>query len=650
MSIKSNNLIFWIYVTFALLYVSLAMHLPVSIYTGTGAGHDDSWFVSRAENILAGEWLGTFNNMTLIKGVGYPYFLVFNNLLGTPITLTLAMLYLAACFFFICVLRNAGLHRLIALCLFVVLIFQPALFPTRIIRDNIYFSLFLISVSGLIYAALHRGVNDRFILVGASGFCFGLFWITREEGVWVLPGFAFIVLYSLVLNGKEKRSLGLLIRALSIYILGALTPLFITGLLNLAAYGSFQNVDVKNSSFVNVLNALNKVEVGEEIPYIPVPQKKREVIYKVSPAFRELQTYFEDTGKGWTLPGCEIYKHTCGDYAGGWFLWALRDGASYLGYYKDPASAAKYYERIVREINLACNDGTLMCASNPAPYLPRFSRDAISNIPKKIIEAINLTVYKKPVPLSGGPSWKPFDRLNEVLDFLGNPKIVRPKMEPILAISGWYYAPLTEWVILNCGNGDSDSYRPISRHASLDIAEHFKDENAIRQRFSFEVSEFKNCSISFSNSVAKEIPLTDLLQNQRKWIHLGNGILNFDTLTVLNQDLSTHDNWMSGKSLLIKAYEGASIYIFGVGILCFVATSLLLFLGKQRPDDLLVIALLLWIFYCSRVALVVMVDVSSFPAITHGYLLPAFPLWAAASFLSISALFKVLRRWERKNL
>lgn len=648
MSIKSNNLIFWIYVALALLYVSMAMHLPVSIYTGNT--HDDAWFISRAESILAGQWLGEFNNMTLIKGVGYSYFLVFNSLLGTPITLTLATLYLAACFFLLYVLKNAGLHRLLALCLFVVLIFQPALFPTRIIRDNVYFSLFLISVSGLIYATLCRGVKDGFILLGASGFCFGLFWMTREEGVWVLPGFAFIVLYSLFLNVKEPRSLWLRIKALSVYILGALILLFMTGLLNLFVYGSFQNVDVKSSSFVNVLNALNKVKVGEEIPYVPVPQKKRELIYKVSPAFRELQPYFEAAGKSWTLVGCKTYTHTCGDYAGGWFLWALRDGASYLGYYQDPASAAKYYERIVEEINLACNSGRLVCASSPVPYLPRLSKDTINNIPKRIIEAINLTIYRKPVPLSGGPSWGPIPRLNEVLDFLGNPKIVRPKIEPILAVSGWYYAPSTDWVYLNCDNGDSERYRPISRRASPDIAKHFKDENAIRQRFSFEINEFKNCSISFSNTEKKKIPLTDFLQNNNKWVTLSHGILNFDTLTVLNQNLDIHDNWMRGKLLLINAYEGASIYIFSVGVLCIVTASLLLFLGRQRPDDLFVIALSLWIFYSSRVALVVMVDISSFPAINHGYLLPAFPLWAAASFLSISALFKVLRGWEKKNL
>jgi len=640
MNFINSKLYSIIYLVLTLLYVSLAMHFPVSIYSV--AGHDDAWFISHAESILNGDWMGAFNQMTLIKGVGYSYFLILNNLLGTPITLTLAMLYVAACLLLIYVLRKVGVSKLLALCLFAFLIFQPSLFPTRIIRDNIYFSLFLIAISGLIYATLCKFEKYRIVITGLSGLCFGLFWITREEGVWVLPGFVFIVLYSLFVMSKEKGDLILLLKVLAIYFLTAFIPLFATGVMNQYHYGSFQVVDVKSQSFANVLNALNRVDVGEEIQFLPVPLKKREAIYKVSPAFRELEPYFEDTGKGWTNPGCAIYKDACGDYAGGWFMWALRDGTNSLGYYKTPTLAARYFERIADEINSACNNGTLSCANHPIPFMPRLTKDAIQSVPRKIIEAIKLTIYKKGTPLTSGPSLVPKYRLNEILDFLGNPKVVALESQRLLIASGWYYAPKSDWVYLNCSNGDAQRNVPINRDASLDIATYFKDNNATKQRFYFEISDFKNCSLSFSSLKIQSIKLVGLLKNPPKFIKVNEGVINFDVVQAVDP-IKNKNYILSAKESLISFYEWVSVYIFSVGVLFFIGTIWLLISRSRSPDNLMAIAMSLWILYFSRIVLVVLVDVSSFPAINHLYLLPAFPIWTAASFVSMAAYFNAVK-------
>ena len=629
---RFNTFYFWIYLALALIYVSLAMHLPVSIYTT--AGHDDAWFISNAQSIMRGEWLGHFNQMTLIKGLGYSYFLIVNNLLGTPITLTLALLYAIACFYLVYVLKESGLPKLVAQILFALLIFQPALFPTRIIRDNIYFSLFLISFSGLIYAGLLKKEKYRILTIAFSGLCFGLFWMTREEGVWIIPGFSLVVLYFLFTQRKENKELSLRIRLFSIYFLIALIPPFTTALINYNYYGTFKNVDVKSSSFTKVLSALYKVDTGEEIQYLPVSQKKREAIYKVSPSFRELKPYFENTGKGWTDAGCAIYKNTCGDYAGGWFMWALRDGASSLGYYKHPALASKYYERITEEVNLACNNATLSCKNSFIPMMPKLTQESIQSIPNKIFEAIKLTIYYKEAPLTGGASVDPINRLNDVSDFLGNPKIVAPPEVAILNASGWYYAPKGDWVSLKCDHSDSQKVISINRSNSPDISLHFKDSKANRQRFSFEVNDFEKCSLLFSNKNVHEIKLVDILKKPLKFFNVNHGVVNFDVLKIKQ---IKKNNKLHFKVALIDFYKHISVYLFGFGTLLFMAIPLFLVYLKQKPTLLMIIALSLWILYYSRILLIVLVDISSFPAINHLYLLPAFPIWGAASFISISS-------------
>ena len=62
------------------------------------APHDDTLFVGLALNILQGEWLGAYNQFTLMKGSGYPLFIALSNLLGLPLILSQELLYLGSCF------------------------------------------------------------------------------------------------------------------------------------------------------------------------------------------------------------------------------------------------------------------------------------------------------------------------------------------------------------------------------------------------------------------------------------------------------------------------------------------------------------------------------------------------------------------------
>jgi hypothetical protein len=601
--------------------------------------HDDAWFISNAEKILAGQWLGAFNQMTLIKGQGYSYFLALNALIGIPITLNLAIIYLIACSLFIATLRKVGLGKVAALLLFTVLIFQPALFPTRIIRDNIYYSLLLISLSGLIYATICSTDHYRKHIIFISGLCFGMFWITREEGLWVLPGFATIILYSIYQHHKEIARLILIIKSLLIFTLAALVIPFSTAYVNYSQYGIFQNVDFKSAGFVNALNALNNVDIGKEMQYVPVPQKKREAIYKVSPTFKELEAYFEGAGMGWTNHGCAIFEHTCKDYAGGWFMWALRDGVASLGYYQNPILANEFYEQIAGEIQSACNQGQLQCEQNFIPFMPRLSNETIQSIPEKMIEAINLTIYKIPISLTGGPSTKPVDKMDAIHDFLGNPRIVPPYQSKLQA-AGWYYASQENWISLSCLDNNSQKNIPIDRMVSPDVASYFNDAKATYQRFSFALEDFEKCSLVFSNSQIKEIPLNNLLNAQQKSLKMADGHIHFDTFQVADLD---QGHWLDLKQSLISVYSAASLYVFAAGSLLTILSCLILIYLRRRATDLMVIAVCLWILYYSRIAIVVMVDITSFPAINSLYLLPAFPLWTAASIVGIAAFISLIR-------
>jgi hypothetical protein len=557
MKINDKNITLLLFLGFSLVYLLLASNLPVSIYTT--AAHDDAWFVDRARDLVSGNWLGDFDQMTLIKGSGFSLVLAFNHYLGIPVTLMLAMIFLASCLLLSLVLLKAGLPRWLVMALFVLLLFQPALLPTRIIRDHVYYSFFLASLAGVIHLVTRQRQKSSYIIVIFSGLSLGLFWITREEGVWILPGL--FVLFIYILSKQPNENISVVTRlkvSVAYFISAAIIPLLI-GFTNYLNYGKYELVDFKNAHFVDVLNALNSVEVGPEIPYLPVPQKKREVIYQISPTFAQLKPYFEGAGLRWSHPGCSFYPHTCGDYAGSWFMWALRDGVALLGHYETPATVEGYYQQITREITEACNKKMVACSSNPIPFMPKVSRDSIAQIPVKIIEALMLTTYQIRLPLTGGYSWPPAEKLESTVKFLGNP-----------------------------------DYIPLSEKTAL----------------------------------------------------IENGVIRYDSID-LNGPLVTSNIYLQLKYKLILIYEKISIYVFLIGIAAFFLSGLFILIRKFSSSNLLTISFALWVLYFSRILLLALIDVSSFPAVTQLYLLPAYQLMAFASVVSCYAFIDALKKSQR---
>lgn len=121
----------FLFVLIILAYIVCAMNLPVSIYTN--AGHDDALFISHAYSILKGEWLGTYSQMTLAKGVGFSLFLAVNAVLGIPITLLIAIFYAFSVWCLVTKCVRLGLPKIAALfffhyCCFIPIFFRCELF------------------------------------------------------------------------------------------------------------------------------------------------------------------------------------------------------------------------------------------------------------------------------------------------------------------------------------------------------------------------------------------------------------------------------------------------------------------------------------------------------------------------------------------
>ncbi len=624
----------FLFLAITLAYISCAMNLPVSIYTL--AGHDDALFMSHAYNILKGEWLGNYSQMTLAKGAGYALFLAANVVFGVPITLSIALFYAFSVWLLTEKIIQLGLPKLAAVLFFIFLLFHPQIFPIRIIRDNIYPALSLLVFTAFIDLCL---LNQRGKLILAFYGCIiALFWITREEGIWITPAITLLILFKITSDWKkDKRDnlisffKGSLLLALFISL-----PLFVICSINYMKYGAFLTVDFKEHAFSKSLSLLNSIETDIKVSHVPVNKTQREIAYSVSPSFAELKPYFEEIGTGWTKPGCDIYPDSCGDYAGGWFMWAYRDAVQQKGYYQSFENAQNFYQKIVDEINEACKIDKIRCASGLFGFLPKLSHTELVAIPTSLANSYKLLTMQSPINLDAGPSMDANGRLNAIRLFLRNPLTVPSIEENTVRINGWYYDPdLTgNWIKLECTKHTTLNDGLIQRIASPDIAAAMNNSSANQQRFSFNITASDCNECSLTDTTGQRISLEKTCAPTLGAFSAGRATLFIDSVTKATPS-QLKKIGEAIKYGLANFYKMFLPTFFWLGLLITAANLLICTITKRMPSPLVICSLAAWALVFTRTVLLVLIDISSFPAINSLYMGPAFPLLIAAILLSI---------------
>jgi len=222
------------------------------------AGYDDFLFISLADSIAQGNWLGKYTYLTLVKGPMYPIFLAIGSILKFPTTVFQHSLYVAATILLVWTLRKLQIRRLSLLILFAFLVFNPITYAPahlRILRDFFYTSIFIMLIASLINLIANdfKYRKSSICLGSISGFLLFVLWYTREEGVFILPVIFSVFIYVCLKSGLKatwdiRRNIG--------FSAGSLLTTFLAGSillsgLNLACYGTSDVIEMISGSYVN---------------------------------------------------------------------------------------------------------------------------------------------------------------------------------------------------------------------------------------------------------------------------------------------------------------------------------------------------------------------------------------------------------------
>ncbi len=380
---------------------------------------DDDFMFQSAVSIINGDWFGEYNFLTLSKHNFFSIWLAFLHILKIPYLVGNTFLYAIACFITILSIQNVLKHNHLKALLFAALLYNPAMwanYSTRIYRDAIFPSLCLIFFAGVIGIGLRykQPLKEKLLYLLLIGFSYGAIYLTREDGIWILPFYivALIIITFISFKGKQKN----IIKNLIIYLSPMIISLAIIGLYsyqNYIHYDRFIVSDFTSSEFEKAYGSLASIEQEEWHPLIAVPNDVRYKLYEEVPSFKELETTLEsDTLKN------GYYNTAIDGFGSGAFYWAVRVAVEEAGYYENTATSKEYYERLYSEVVLAIDENRLSANNLHTGLTPPIKADYILPVIKEAFNGMKAVIlFEQTSPIASAAVGYP-EEIKEVEDFI----------------------------------------------------------------------------------------------------------------------------------------------------------------------------------------------------------------------------------------
>lgn len=350
--------------------------------------HDETNFLDHAGTILAGSWFGPYNSFTLIKGPGFPIYLASLSEFGLNLNTGHQLSYLLACTVACLAIKPIVRSGPLIYVAGVLLYFSPLTFDSTAWlanRSQIIGSLTLLTVACAAGLFLRRfdSVRHRIGWSIGLGCSLAAFWLTREDGIWIVPcliGIGTASIASAWRRPPQRAQWALLLLPCTIWA----GSILLVEAANFSSYGWAIVTETQSDEFIAAYASLERIVHAHVDPTIPIPREAREAAYRASRVARLIEPYL-DGPKSRHASACS--NAGCPEIQGGQFLWSLRMAVEDAGFSDSGAHARAFYRALAHDVDAACDRGDLHCTIKPRTLAPQIAPNS-ARIMKSLVAGL----------------------------------------------------------------------------------------------------------------------------------------------------------------------------------------------------------------------------------------------------------------------
>lgn len=408
---------------------------------------DDSLLNNMAQNILLGEWLGSYDRYILIKGVSFPLYLAFNYMLHIPFMMGIFILYFVSSLVMVLAIRPWIKSKWLLIVIYTFFLYSPIGFMTysvqRVYRMAVVVPtvVMIIACSIAIFTYKRKSIcilAGWYVLLGVS---LAFYWLLREEAILVLP----LVIGSIILcvlftclsdqSRTEKRKryvLNIIPFIITILYVGSISYI------NYCNYGGFVLSDRTDTNFEKVVNYLSSIETNEDIDEnVWVTREAIKMAVANSSKLKEYEMEVLAEWDKWSV----IRQREDGEVLGDDYVWAIRDAFASAGYYNDFNTTDQIYEIISEDLRNAFKTGELTKKKGLKISFcvkPLQGKDILQYLKETLKNIPFIALY------TGCDAYIPYvEENNEELTRIEELTLSKMLYEPIISsvkVSGWGFA------------------------------------------------------------------------------------------------------------------------------------------------------------------------------------------------------------------
>ena len=385
-------------VLFGVLKEFLVYNLPImAVPKGI---HDDWIMVHMADALRGGRWLGEYNDLTLTKGMFFPFYLAVLNFLHLSYLSVSAFLYTVSCMIFVYALRPLLKKYRACLTLYLVLLWNPVSYSVqafqRVYRNSISYIQVLLIFGGLLALWLRRKepVKKQLLWLLTAAIGMVTFFYTREDAIWVEP---FLIVFVLVYLGNLfvlwRKEHAKVYVAKAVLIL--LPFLSVWGAGQLIAQENYNHYNIRltnelqKGGFAEMYKSMMAVKPEEDIPGVTMTREKVARMCDECPTLKKLEPYIQSSRIYWA--GSEENEKDW-EVRDGWVFWIFRTALEQAGYYTDGGTVNQVCLQIRDELETAMDEGRLeRQATMPSTYMSPWRKGYLGDLFGALGKAITYT-------------------------------------------------------------------------------------------------------------------------------------------------------------------------------------------------------------------------------------------------------------------